>query len=281
MVVILTVAGHGQAGACSEQRSGEISSQERSNAQMASSERDTSSSCYPVSTTDRRTYWRHSVSLDRWTAVDAWFEDQLIPADDTLTATLDATEAAQIPAISVSPSQGKFLQILARMQGATRILEIGTLAGYSTIWLARALPEDGQLVTLELDPIHAEVARQNFANAGVAGRIELREGLAVDSLQVMIASGEAPFDFIFIDADKPSNSAYLDAALKLSRPGTVIVLDNVVRNGAVVDPDATDPNVIGVRSVIDDIANNPRLTATAIQTVGSKGYDGFALIHVS
>ncbi|MFJ8000876.1 O-methyltransferase [Streptomyces sp. NPDC096310] len=216
----------------------------------------------------------------RWNAVDHYFTDQLAPADEALSAALAASEAAGLPAINVAPNQGKLLQLLARTQGARTILEIGTLGGYSTIWLARALPEDGRLVSLEYDPAHAEVARANLAHAGLGGIAEVRTGAALDTLPVLLAEGAGPFDFVFVDADKRNNPLYVEWALKLTRPGSVIVVDNVVRSGAVADPDATDPSVLGTRRMIEEMAGNPRLSATAVQTVGTKGYDGFALARV-
>ncbi|WP_261523166.1 O-methyltransferase [Burkholderia multivorans] len=214
---------------------------------------------------------------DQWNRVDAYFSATLVPSDDVLDAALAASEAAGLPAINVAPNQGKLLQILATIRGARRILEVGTLGGYSTIWLARALPPEGRLVTLELDPAHAAVATQNIARAGFADVVSVVVGSAKDSLARLIADGEAPFDFIFIDADKDNNRAYLDAALKLSRPGTVIVVDNVVRRGRVADPDNRDPDVVGVREGFARIVAEPRLTTTAVQTVGQKGWDGFSI----
>ena len=221
------------------------------------------------------------MTAEIWNAVDTYFEDSLIGPDDVLAGALARSREAGLPDIQVAGNQGKLLSMLARIHRAERILEIGTLAGYSTIWLARALPPSGSLVTLELDLRHAAVARLNLETAGVAGQVEIRVGRAVDTLAAMVAAGEAPFDFVFIDADKPNNPAYLDYAVKLSRPGALIVVDNVVRNGAVVDPRSTDSGVIGVRAMMERIAADPRLDATAIQTVGGKGYDGFALIRVS
>ncbi len=215
-----------------------------------------------------------------WRAVDTYLTGTLVGPDAILAHALQTSRDAELPDISVAPNQGKLLSMLASIHGASRILEVGTLGGYSTIWLARALPAAGSLVTLELDPKHAEVARHNIDHAGFTDRVEVRVGRAVDTLAGMVEAGEDPFDFVFIDADKPSNPAYLDLAVKLSRPGTLIVVDNVVRNGGVADPHTTDPNAIGVRAMMDQIAANPRLDATAIQTVGGKGYDGFALIHV-
>ncbi|GAB4070287.1 O-methyltransferase [Ancylobacter sonchi] len=215
-----------------------------------------------------------------WSRVDHWIEDTLLPPDPALASALEASDAAGLRAINVAPNQGKLLMLLAMMRGARRILEIGTLGGYSTIWLARALPEDGRLVTLEFDPHHAEVARANIAHAGLADRVEVRVGPARTTLAAMIAAGEAPFDFVFIDADKPGNPHYLEAALALSHPGTVIVADNVVREGRAADPANTDESVVGIRRFMEMVAAEPRLVATAVQTVGSKGYDGFALALV-
>lgn len=214
---------------------------------------------------------------DQWNRVDAYFSATLVPSDDVLDAALAASEAAGLPAINVAPNQGKLLQLLATIRGARRILEVGTLGGYSTIWLARALPPGGRLVTLELNPVHAAVATQNIARAGFADVVSVVVGSAKDSLARLIAEGEAPFDFIFIDADKDNNRAYLDAALKLSRPGTVIVVDNVVRRGRVADPDNRDPDVVGVREGFARIVAEPKLTTTAVQTVGQKGWDGFSI----
>ncbi|MFE3825539.1 O-methyltransferase [Streptomyces sp. NPDC059092] len=216
----------------------------------------------------------------RWNAVDQYFTDHLAPADVALSAALAASEAAGLPAINVAPNQGKLLQILARVQGARTILEIGTLGGYSTIWLARALPEDGRLISLEYDPAHADVARGSLARAGLDGIAEVRTGAALDTLPVLLAEGAGPFDFVFIDADKRNNPQYVEWALRLTRPGSVIVVDNVVRGGAVTDPDSTDPSVLGTRRMIEEMAKNPRLSATAVQTVGIKGHDGFALARV-
>ncbi|QGR84249.1 methyltransferase domain-containing protein [Burkholderia multivorans] len=214
---------------------------------------------------------------DQWNRVDAYFSATLVPSDDVLDAALAASEAAGLPAINVAPNQGKLLQLLATIRGARRILEVGTLGGYSTIWLARALPPGGRLVTLELNPAHAAVATQNIARAGFADVVSVVVGSAKDSLARLIAEGEAPFDFIFIDADKDNNRAYLDAALRLSRPGTVIVVDNVVRRGRVADPDNRDPDVVGVREGFARIVAEPKLTTTAVQTVGQRGWDGFSI----
>jgi predicted O-methyltransferase YrrM len=210
-----------------------------------------------------------------WTEVDDYIGDRLLGEDPVLAAVLAANAAAGLPDIDVSPAQGRMLQLLARMMGARRILEIGTLGGYSTICLARALPEDGRLVTLEIDPHHAAVTRGNLARAGVAGKVELIVGLAADTLAIL----EGPFDFIFIDADKPSNPLYLKEAIRLSRPGTAILVDNVVREGGVLDAESADDRIAGTRALFEAAAE-PRLTATAIQTVGVKRWDGFLLALV-
>jgi predicted O-methyltransferase YrrM len=221
------------------------------------------------------------MTQDTWTEVDRYIVDRLVPPDSTLEAALESSAAAGLPAINVSPNQGKFLHLLARIQGARSILEIGTLGGYSTIWLARALPADGRLITLEADPEHARVARANIARAGLAGVVELRLGRALDTLPQLAAEGCGPFDLIFIDADKPSNPDYFAWALRLSRCGSVIVIDNVVRDGKVIDADSRDASVQGVRCLNELLAIEPRVSATAVQTVGSKGYDGFALALVT
>ncbi|MGA8668638.1 MAG: O-methyltransferase [Terracidiphilus sp.] len=214
-----------------------------------------------------------------WTEVDRYF-DRLIPPDPAFDAALAANRKADLPAIDVTPLQGKFLELLVRISGARRVLEMGTLGGYSTLWLARALPQNGQVITLELEPRHAEIARANLRNAGMLNRVDLRVGRARDLLQALVAGHAAPFDLIFIDADKASYPEYLEWSLKLSRPGTVIVADNVVRDGKVIDPDNSDPNIQGVRRFTDLVAAEPRLSSTVLQTVGSKGYDGFALAVV-
>jgi len=215
-----------------------------------------------------------------WTEVDRYFCDLLAPADEKLDAALAANRQASLPSIDVSRLQGKFLDLLVRVTGARRILEIGTLGGYSTIWMARALPEGARIVSLEVNPRHAEVARANLLNAGVLERVDLRVGRAIDSLPILEASGAGPFDLIFIDADKPSNADYLAWALKLSRPGTLIITDNVVRDGKVVQAKNADADVQGVRRSAEMMAAEPRLSATVLQTVGVKGYDGFALAVV-
>jgi len=221
------------------------------------------------------------MTQEQWTRVDEYISELLLPRDAALEAALEASNAAGMPAINVAPNQGKFLGLLAQMQGATRVLEIGTLAGYSTIWLARALPSNGKLVTLELDPKHAQVARSNIERAGLTSLVELRVGKALDSLAALVNERVPPFDFVFIDADKPSIPDYFQWSLKLTRPGSVIVVDNVVRKGAVVDATSTDANVQGVRRFNEIVAKTPSVSATTVQTVGSKGYDGFALIRVS
>jgi predicted O-methyltransferase YrrM len=215
-----------------------------------------------------------------WSAVDGFFEEQLIPADPVLDAALAASAAAGLPSIQVSVCQGKMLHLLALARGAQRILEVGTLGGYSAIWLARALPADGQLVTLELEPHHAAVAKQNFERAGILGRVELLVGPALRSLTRLREQHVPPFDFVFIDADKPNNLAYVQAAMRLSEPGALIIVDNVVRGGRVVGSES-DPSIEGVRRMAKWIAAEPRLSATVIQTVGTKGYDGFLLARLN
>lgn len=215
-----------------------------------------------------------------WTRVDDYFTGLLAPSDAALDAALAASDAAGLPPHNVAPNQGKLLLLLAQLQGASQILEIGTLGAYSTIWLARALPKGGRVVTLEANAKHADVARANLARAGLSETVELRVGPALDSLAALAREGQGPFDVIFIDADKPNNPGYLAGALKLAKQGTLIIADNVVRNGAVADGTSTDVNVQGVRRFIELVAADRRLSATAIQTVGSKGYDGFALIRV-
>jgi predicted O-methyltransferase YrrM len=221
------------------------------------------------------------VSQQVWTAVDRHFTNLLVPADPVLEEALRASAAAGLPPHHVSPTEGKLLSLLARIQGARAILEIGTLGGYSTIWLARELPTDGHLITLEIDARHAEVARANIARAGLADVVEVRVGRAVEILPQLATEGRGPFDLIFIDADKQSNVEYFAWALKLSRRGSVIVADNIVRNGALVDATSADPSVQGVRRFLDLVAREPRVSVTAIQTVGTKGYDGFAIALVT
>ena len=218
---------------------------------------------------------------DVWKNVDAFFTEALIPADVAFDAALAANREANLPAIDVTLLQGKFLELLIRATRAKRILEIGTLGGYSTLWMARAVGENGKVITLELEKRHAEIAQRNLENAGVAGWVELRVGLAAKSLAGLVAEETAPFDFIFIDADKAGYPDYIQWSLKLSQPGTLIVADNVVRDGKVVDPDNPDPNIMGVRRFTELVAAEPRLTTTVLQTVGSKGYDGFAIAIVN
>ncbi|MGW0991888.1 O-methyltransferase [Streptomyces sp. NPDC002520] len=215
-----------------------------------------------------------------WDDVDFYFSSHLAPDDETLQAALRDSEAAGLPHISVTAAQGKFLQLLAEVQGAQNILEIGTLAGYSTIWMARALPADGRLISLEYDPKHAEVATRNIARAGLDRIVEVRVGPALESLPQLADENPAPFDLVFIDADKVNNAHYVEWALRLTRAGSVIIVDNVVRGGRVVDSASTAPDVLGTRAAIELIASHPRLSGTAVQTVGSKGYDGFAMARV-
>lgn len=211
-----------------------------------------------------------------WTKVDDYINDQLIPADSALKAARKAAAAARMPDIAVTPSQGKLLHLLARSIKARNILEIGTLGAYSTIWLARALPANGKLITLEFSPKHAQVARKNLARAGLAKKVDLREGAALDTLP-KIAAERRRFDFFFIDADKENNANYFQWALKLSRPGSLIFVDNVIRDGQVANPRSKDPMVQGVRRLNDLLKKERRVVATTVQTVGAKGYDGFTL----
>ena len=217
---------------------------------------------------------------EQWTAVDRYITDHLVPRDTVLEEALEANALAGLPSIDVSPNQGKLLYLLALMKGAKRILEVGTLGGYSTIWLARALPADGRLVTLELEPKHAEVARGNLERAREAEKVEIRVGAALDLLVALHEEGAEPFDLIFIDADKKRIPAYLEWSMKLAREGTLIVVDNVVREGELVNAASEDPDVQGVRAMFEMMAAEPRLSATAIQTVGSKKWDGFAMAVV-
>jgi predicted O-methyltransferase YrrM len=221
------------------------------------------------------------MSKEIWAAVDEYFGKHLLTPDKVLDEALASSTANGLPAIAVSPLQGKQLLMLAQMQNARNVLEIGTLGGYSTIWLARALPADGHLVTLEFSPKHAEVAQANIARAGLSQLVEIRVGPALESLPRLAAEKKGPFDFIFIDADKDNNPGYFEWALKLSRPGTVILVDNVVRDGAVADDQNAEPSIAGIRRMHEMLAENPRVAATAIQTVGVKGYDGFTLIRVN
>lgn len=216
-----------------------------------------------------------------WTKVDHYITETLVPADPALQAALQSSTAAGLPEIQVAPNQGKLLHMLARSQGARRILEIGTLGGYSTIWLSRALPPDGRLITLELDPKHAEVAGANIARAGLSDKVEIRVGPAILSLPKIAAENHGPFDLIFIDADKATIPEYFTWSLKMSRPGTLIIVDNVVRGGAVIEPKSEDTSVQGVRKLFAMLTQEPRVIATALQTLGSKGYDGLLIALVT
>jgi predicted O-methyltransferase YrrM len=221
------------------------------------------------------------MTQELWTTVDQYIADQLVAADPALKAALETSAAAGLPSINVSPNQGKLLHLFARLVGARAILEIGTLGGYSTIWMARALSPGGRLITLEADARHAELARTNIAGAGLGHVVEVRVGNALDTLPTLAAEGLAPFDFIFIDADKVNTPSYFTWALKLSRAGALIVVDNVVRKGAVADAMTTDADVQGMRRFFEMAAAERRVTATAIQTVGGKGYDGFSVVLVT
>lgn len=218
---------------------------------------------------------------DQWSAVDNYVDQQLIGDDPVLNATLQAASDNGLPEINVTPSQGKFLHLLALAGGARRVLEIGTLAGYSTIWLARALPVGGSLTTLEANPRHAEVARANIERAGLADIVDIRVGPALDTLPILVDEGAGPYDLVFIDADKANNANYTDWALRLTKPGSVIIVDNVIRNGGVIDETSDDPSVVGTRALFDLLNDDQRLSATAVQTVGGKGYDGFVMAVVT
>ncbi len=221
------------------------------------------------------------IGQKQWTAIDEYIGETLIPPDPVMAACLEASTAAGLPAIQVSPCQGRLLQILARLHGARTILEIGTLGGYSTIWLGRALPPGGHLITLEVNPQYAEVASANIARANLLNVVELRVGPALEALPRLAAENHGPFDFIFIDADKASTPDYFSWALRLSRRGSLIIVDNVIRKGALLDDKTADPAVLGMRRFIELLGAEPRVTATAIQTVGGKGYDGFAIALVT
>jgi predicted O-methyltransferase YrrM len=220
------------------------------------------------------------MNQESWNDVDHYFTQLLVKPDTALTRTLVANAEAGLPAIDVAPNQGKLLMLLAQLCGARRVLEIGTLGGYSTIWLARGLPAGGRVVTLEAIPKHAEVARANIARAGVADRVDVKLGPAIESLAQLVSDGARPFDLVFIDADKANNARYLEWAMMLTRPGSVIVCDNVVRSGQIIDEDSDDESVTGTRAFLDEVAADPRLDGTAIQTVGVKGWDGFAIARV-
>ena len=221
------------------------------------------------------------MNQDQWTAVDNYINSLVVPSDPALDAAIKASTKAELPAIAVAPNQGKLLHILARLVNARRILEIGTLGGYSTIWLARALAADGRLISLEIDAKHAEVARKNVERAGFATKVEIRLGAAIDSLKRLSSEKDGPFDLIFIDADKSSIPDYFTTSLKLARRGSLIVVDNVVRKGAVIEANSKDPDVQGVRRLNEMISKEKRVTATTIQTVGSKGYDGITIVLVN
>jgi predicted O-methyltransferase YrrM len=218
------------------------------------------------------------MSDDRWTEIDNYISGHLLQDSDALTSTRLHNVANKLPPIDVSATQGKMLFLMAQMAGARRILEVGTLGGYSTIWLAQALPEDGRLFTLEVDSKHARVAMENIERAGLRSKVEIVIGSASDSLAAMPVSD--PFDFVFIDADKQGNVGYVAEAIRLGRPGTTIIVDNVIREGAIIDPGNDDPRVVGTRKLFDYVSNHPRLDATAVQTVGSKGWDGFLIARV-
>jgi predicted O-methyltransferase YrrM len=216
-----------------------------------------------------------------WTAVDQYIADMLVPTDPALDAAIEDSKAAGLPAIAVTPAQGKLLHLLARLQGARRILEMGTLGGYSTIWLARALPEGGRLVTLEVNPEYSKIAQANISRAGLDSVVHLRLGAALDTLPQMAAEGAGAFDFIFIDADKKNIPQYFEFARKLSRPGSLIIVDNVVRDGRVIDAKSHDPDIQGIRRFNQMLAGAQGVCATALQTVGAKGHDGFAFVLVT
>jgi predicted O-methyltransferase YrrM len=221
------------------------------------------------------------MTKDVWEAVDKYFDEMLIPHDSALDDALAAASAENLPAIQVSSVQGKLLHLLARIMGARNILEIGTLGGYSTIWMARALPEGGRIITLEADPKHAEVAQKNFARAGVENRVELRLGKALDTLPKVAADGRGPFDMFFIDANKSNMPEYFEWSLKLARKGSVIIADNVVREGAVLDARSKDADIQGIRRFLEMVGKEKRVSGTALQTVSTKSYDGFALVLVT
>lgn len=221
------------------------------------------------------------MNQETWDVVDQYINDTLVPTDEALEMALADTAAAGMPEINVTPNQGKLLAILARSIGAKNILEIGTLGGYSTIWLARALQPGGKVITLEFNPKHVEVARGNIARAGLADVVDIRQGAALDSLAVIATEGHDPFDMVFVDADKNNNPGYFEWAMKLTRPGSLIIVDNVIRKGAVADANSDDHYVHGVRRMHEMIAAEPRVMATALQTVGAKGYDGFTMLLVT
>lgn len=217
----------------------------------------------------------------QWTTVDQYLNDTIVKPDDVLDAALRASNEAGLPPINVTPAQGKLLQLIALAAGARSILEVGTLGGYSTIWLARALPPGGRLVSLERNPRHAEVAVANLERAGLSAVTDVRVGPALETLPRIAEDGEGPFDLVFVDADKPSNADYVRWTLRLTQEGSVIIIDNVIRDGAVVDAGSADPAVAGTREAIELMAAEPRLSATGVQTVGAKGYDGFTMAVVT
>jgi predicted O-methyltransferase YrrM len=221
------------------------------------------------------------MTQELWTSVDHYITDTLLPPDAVLDAAVEASDAAGLPSIQVSAAQGRLLEIIARVQGASRILEIGTLGGYSTIWMARALPSDGALITIEIDPKHAAVAQANIARAGLGDRVEILVGNAREILPDLARREAAPFDMTFIDADKASIPVYFEWAMKMSRPGSLILVDNVVREGAVIEAESEDASVQGVRRLNEMMAADPRVKATVIQTVGVKGHDGLAIALVT
>ncbi len=220
------------------------------------------------------------MSREQWAAVDAYLVEKLVAHDPALLAALEESALAGLPPIAVSPMQGKLLHLYVRLLRATRVLEIGTLGGYSTIWMARGLAPGGRIITLEYEPTHAEVARRNFQRAGVSDIIDVRVGRAIDSLPKLQQEADDPFDLVFVDADKASIPEYFEWSLKLTAPGSVIIVDNVIRDGAIIDLESTDPNIIGIRRFNEMVAAESRVSATAIQTVGLKGYDGFAFLLV-
>jgi predicted O-methyltransferase YrrM len=220
------------------------------------------------------------MSQELWTAVDQYINNIAIGRDGALEAASEAAVAAQLPPISVTPAHGKLLHLMARAQSARRILEIGTLAGYSTIWLARAVPAGGRVVTLEANPMHADIARANLTRAGVADRVDIRLGKALETLPQLAVEKQDPFDFVFIDADRTNLAEYFDWAVKLAHAGSVIIVDNVVRKGGVIDASSEDANIKGVRRFAERLSADSRVTATMVQTVGAKGYDGFAMALV-
>jgi predicted O-methyltransferase YrrM len=221
------------------------------------------------------------MNQEQWTAVDHYIGQTVVPSDAALDAAMAASAKAELPSIAVTPNQGKLLHILARLVRAHRVLEIGTLGGYSTIWLARALPVDGRVISLEVNPKHAEVARSNIERAGLSGAVDIRLGKAIDSLRQIADEGLGPFDLFFIDADKASIPEYFTWSLKLARPGSLIIVDNVVRKGAVIEANSADVDVQGVRQLNNILAKESRVAATTLQTVGSKGYDGFTIALVN